>query len=117
MAECQQHFGDADHDNSADTDEMNSLKIAKRTHHAIAPGRFPCTFAASSMRLTMSRAAWGRASPRAAVASFTISWGWSRREKISPVSFSGVSSGSEIRTPAPAPDTYFALRKRWLSVA
>src|SRR6266853_310860 len=57
IAERQKHFGDAAHANAADTYEVNALKIAERNHHALALCRFPCMFAASSMRFTMSRAA------------------------------------------------------------
>src|SRR6266566_648438 len=117
IAERKEHFGDAAHADAADTHQVNALKIAERNHHALTRCRIPCTFAASSMRLTMSRAARGRASPRAAVDNFSISWGWSTREKISVVSFSGVSSASEIRRPAPARDISCALRSWWLSVA
>src|SRR2546422_568737 len=117
IAQRQEHFGDTAHTEAADANQVDALKIAERNHHALAPCRFPSTFAASSMRFTMSRAALGRASPRAAVDSFSISWGWSRREKISAVSRSAVSSTSEIRRPAPARDISCALRSWWLSVA
>src|SRR5207249_2871341 len=117
IAECQENFGNTAHADAANADQVDSLKIAKRNHHAFALCRFSCTFAASAMRFTISRAAWGRARPRAAVDNSSISWGWSRRAKISPVSFSGVSSASDIRRPAPARDISCALRNWWLSVA
>ncbi len=62
IAQRQQDFGDAAHADAADTDQVNALKIAERDHHGFALWRFPCTFAASSIRLTMSRVALGRAS-------------------------------------------------------
>src|SRR2546429_6489798 len=111
IAESQEHFSDTAHTDAANTDQVNPLKIAERAHHALALCRFPCTCAASSMRFTMSRAAKGRASPRAAVDSFSISWGWLRREKISPVRLSAVSSASEIRRPEPARVLYCDMRK------
>src|SRR6266481_6953851 len=117
IAERQEHLGDAAHANTANAYQMDALKIAERDHHAFALCKFSCTFAACSMRFTMSRAASGRASPRAAADIFSISWGWSRSEKISPVSFSAVRSGSEIRRPAPARVISCALRNWWLSVA
>src|SRR6267143_1567581 len=117
IAESQEHFGNTAHTDAANTDQVNPLKIAERAHHALALRRFPCTLAASSMRFTMSRAAKGRASPCAAVDSFSISWGWSRREKISLVRLSAVSCTSEIRRPAPARVISCALRNWWLSVA
>src|SRR6202171_4485539 len=57
ITEREEHFGDTAHADAANTDQVDPLKIAERDHHAIALCRFPCTFAASSMRFTMSRAA------------------------------------------------------------
>src|SRR6266481_4455810 len=77
----------------------------------------PYPRATSSIMLTMSRAAFGRARLRAAHDWRSISPGWSRREKISLLRRSGVSSGSGITRPAPARTISWALRNWWLSVA
>src|SRR5712692_9712834 len=74
-------------------------------------------WATSSIMLTTSRAAFGRARLRAAHDWRSISPGWSRREKISVLRRSGESSGSGITRPAPARAISWALRNWWLSVA
>src|SRR5262249_36207399 len=72
ITERQKNFGDAAHTDTADSDKMNTLKIAKGDHHGFALARIACTFAASSIRLTMSHVARGRASARALEESFSI---------------------------------------------
>ena len=57
IAKREQHFSNAAHADAADTDQVNALKITKRNHHEPALCRISCTFAASSIKLTMSRAA------------------------------------------------------------
>ncbi len=110
VAERQQYFGDAAHTDAADAHQVNALKIAERNHHGFALWPIPCTFAASSIKLTMSRVACGRASDRAACDCFSSCSGWSMREKISVVRRSAVSSFSEISRPAPARCISCALR-------
>src|SRR6202012_2378323 len=119
-AQRHKHLGDSAHADSADAYQVNPLEISKRHHHGYPrvpksadPARIvesaPVTGvlratlratvargATSSIKLTMSRAALGVARLRAAVIIFSISRGWSRREKISLQSRSALSSGSGI---------------------
>src|SRR5215831_3004356 len=122
VAESKQNFGDAAHTDAADAHQVYALKIPERNHHEnfplpLACVLFPCTPATSSTMLTMSRAASGRASPRAFAASCRICPGSSSSPKISPVRRSAVSSFSIMTLPAPALAISCALRSWWLSVA
>src|SRR5208283_2001031 len=114
IAQREQNFGDAAHADAADADHVNALKIAKRYHHARSGSFRLAGRAASSIKSTISRAAPGWAWRRADIAKFSISRGWSRREKISRVKRSAVSSCSGITRPAPAPAISCALRNRSL---
>src|SRR3989454_1151736 len=107
ITQCEKNFGDAAHADAADAHQMNALKIAKGNHH----GR-----ATSSIKLTISRAALGRARLRARAESSTICAGRSSSEKISPARRCGVNSVSAMRRPAPARTITCALRSWWLSV-
>src|SRR5208282_567811 len=117
IAQREQNFGNAAHADAADADHVNALKIAKRYHHVCSGSfRLACPDprgarrAASSIKSTISRAADGWAWRRADIAKFSISRGRSRREKISRVKRSAVSSCSGITRPAPAPAISCALR-------
>src|SRR5579863_7102182 len=117
IAQRQQHFGNTAHADAADTYQVDTLEIAKRDHHGVALWPVACTLAASSIRLTISRVAFGRASKRAAFDCASIWSGWPIKVKISFVKFSAVSSFSVMTRPAPTRCISCALRNWWLSVA
>src|SRR5579862_1850696 len=108
VAEGEEHFSYAAHADAADTDEVDALEVAEGNHHSeffprLCPAEvLACTPATSSIRLTMSRAAFGRPSDRALAASCWIWSGPSRNVKISAVRRAAVSSFSTMTLPAPA---------------
>ena len=57
VTEREKNLGDAAHADAADADEMDALEVAEGDHHGFALARLPCTFAASSIRFTISRVA------------------------------------------------------------
>src|SRR5580704_13295318 len=111
VAGRKQDFGDAAHAASADAHQMDTLKIPERDVHCRV------TPASPSSRPTISSTACGCASVRARFSISVILRGWSRREKISFVSRSGVNSPCGISRAAPADCMASALRVWWASVA
>src|ERR1700733_6784259 len=101
VAARQQNLGDAVHAAAAYPDQMNPLKVAQRdTHRRTTP----------SITSTMASTACGRPSERARASISSILRGWSRREKISVVNRSGVSSSWGSSRAAPALCITCALR-------
>src|SRR5580658_5715431 len=106
VARGKQNFGDAAHAAAANSDEMDALEIAECDVHC-QPSFGVATF---SSRSTISSTARGRASARARFSISASLRGWSRREKISVVSRSGVSSSWGSSRAAPAFCMASALR-------
>src|SRR4029077_19820350 len=95
VAGREQNLGNAAHAAPADADEMDALEIAECDGHGRAvPWRAsePFGFASDSSRSTIFSTARGFASERARCSMSAILRGWSRREKISLVNRSGLSS-------------------------
>src|SRR6202030_107448 len=139
ITESQKHFGDAAHADAADAYQVNALEISEADHHGATFSRsgvetalvetvelpaaartFPgegAMPAACSIRLTMSRVAFGHERLRAAIDIRSICSGLSSSAKISLVRRSPVSSASVMTRPACCLAISWALRNWWLSVA